>query len=273
MYIIPDPKRAENVADWVELYVAYNTEELSKSALSTYIAESSGADPSDDFVDDVWAELEMRESLYGNPPPFKIQGGVVIPNIDWHSCPEYMACLIFSLEGNSYEPLKSGTLFERIIREAINNYFGGQSLVTGFPALMPVSELANKLCEKHQGDPPWYSKDNKLDVISWKPFQDSRSSQAILLIQCAAGHDWTRKHPANVRKWSSYIVFSCQPIHGFAIPVLISDRERWHDTSMDLGLLIDRARIYRNIIVDGMSSELKGDLSSWCSARLVDMMS
>lgn len=275
MYSIPDPGSTENISDWAEFYLASQKDELSRADLSSFIEGSSGSETPDDFINSVWLELETRENLYGEKPPYCVQRGLVQPNIDWEEYPEYMACLIFALEGNPVEPQKSGVLFERITSEAIGRFLGGESIAVGFPQNMAVVDIATALGEKYCSDPPWYRKDRKLDVVAWKPFGDQRASQVIILIQCAAGHNWTQKKTEmNVYAWCKYVHFACEPIKGFAIPVIISDKERLEDDSADAGIIIDRTRIYRNMVEGSLKdSSLRDDLRKWCSVRLKDMES
>lgn len=274
MYSIPDPGSTENVSDWAEFYLASQKEELSRAELSSFIEGSSGSEPPEGFIDSVWLELETREALYGEEAPYRVQRGLLEPKIDWEECPEYMTCLIFALEGNPIEPLKSGVLFERITNEAVRSFLRGESITVGFPKSMEVMNIATALGEKYASDPPWYRQDRDLDVVAWKPFGDQRASQVIILIQSAAGHNWTEKKPVSLDAWCKYVHFACKPIKGFAIPVIISDKVKLEDVSTDLGLIIDRARIYRNMIKSALKdSSLREDLKEWCTDRLEAMES
>jgi len=274
VYMISDPSSIDNVADWAEFYAASTQEELSKSQLYSSVEEASGSEPTDEFIDSIWLELEQREHLYGDNPPYHVQRGLVVPAISWEEYPEYMACLIFTLEGNQVDSLRSGTLFERITSEATRSFLGGESLAVGFPATMAVKDMASALGEKYVTDPPWYAKDRKLDVVTWKPFGDQRMSQVIVLIQCAAGFNWpSKKTELCLNAWCKYIHFACPPIRGFAIPIIISDPVKLEDHSNDAGLIIDRARIYRNMINASLrDTALRQDLKTWCTNRLVDIL-
>lgn len=274
MYDIPDPNRIETVADWAEFYVMLNQSELSRSALESYLEASSGSEPSDEFIDSVWMELEIRERLYGVHPPLRVQPGLIQPSFEWKDRPDYMTCLIFALEGNPVDSLKSGVLFERIINEAIRNFLAGQSVPVGFPNTCRAEDIAAALNEPFVYEPPEYRQDRNLDVVAWKPFGDDRANQVVVLIQCAAGHNWSSKMTElSLNAWCKYIHFACTPIRGFAIPILITDKIKWEEDSSDAGLILDRARIYRNIDVALAPGELKNDLENWCTGRLAEMTS
>jgi hypothetical protein len=272
--MISEPNSIDNVADWAEFYVAFTQDELSKSKLNSSVEEASGSEPTDEFIDNVWLELEQRERFYGDNPPYHVQSGLIVPAVNWKDYPEYMTCLIFALEGNPVDPLRSGTLFERITNEAMRSFLGGESLAVGFPATMAVEDIAKALGEKYVSDPPWWRRDRDLDVLTWKPFGDQRISQVIVLIQCAAGGNWPKKKKdVCLDAWCKFIHFACRPMKGFAIPVIISDPVKLDEHSTDAGLIVDRARIYRNMIGASLrDAALRQDLKIWCEGRLVDML-
>ncbi len=259
-----------DVADWVELFIAYFQVELSKSRLSSHIEESTGNEPDETFVDSIWQELEFRENLYGDQPPFRVDSRTVKSEIDWNNRPEYMACLIFSLVGNPTNSLRSGTLFERMTSEAMRNFLQGESIACGSSAAARVNEICRRTNEKFNCMPPRRRKDRNLDVVAWKSFGDSRASQLIILMQCKSGHDWKDKlKELNLTAWCRYIHFACPPIKGFSIPVIISNPEDLEEISVDAGLIMDRVRIYRNFVSSSPADNtLRGDLVKWCDRRL-----
>ena len=270
MYSIPDTSIVKAIADWVELHITYTNSEISKSELQSYIEASSGSEPCPEDIDNVWLELETRERLYGTNPPYMVQGNIVTPNISWKKRPDYMACLIFALEGNPFEPAKSGKLFEHITNIAVKNFLEGESMTVGSPRAVKVERIARILNERYASDPPGWRQDRKLDVVAWKPFNDGRCSQIIMLIQCKAGHDWHEKlGELSEFAWCRYINFASKPTKGFSIPVIISDRDKLEDDSADAGVIIDRARIYRNITDSSLTKErLRTKLERWCTGSM-----
>ncbi len=132
-----------------------------------------------------------------------------------------------------------------------------------------MKELAIELNEKFVSEIPPSRNDRDLDIVAWKPFGDNRSSQIIILIQCAAGHNWPKKRKdLNLKAWMTYIHFSCTPIRGFSLPIILSDSRDLHEKSMDAGLILDRSRIYRNSITGNPSDGLREELKTWCLSRL-----
>jgi len=272
-FSIPDPSSKDNIADWVEIFVAFSNGEFSKSELSSYIEESSGSEPDEFLVDSVWQELVFREILYGDKTPFKVDGRTVKSAINWNDHPEYMTCLIFSLVGNSEDSAKSGKLFERITGEAMKNFLHGSAAVFGHPRNIRLEDMCGTMKEKFNCYPPSYRKDRGLDVFAWKPFGDSRASQIVILMQCAAGHNWkTKLTELSIDAWKRYIHFASPPIKGFSIPCIISDASSLEEASFDGGIIIDRVRLYRNIASSqGVNQNLKRELLTWCKRRLKEI--
>jgi len=277
-YDIPSPNDINNVADWAEFYIAYIEESLSKAALSSAIEQSRGFEPPEDFIISVWNELETRNKRYGSNCPFRIDSLTIEPTINWKEIPDYMLCLIFSLEGNpntnAVSAAYSGKLFERICQIAIKNYIQGNCIVYGHPHEQDVSKIANDLLkEKFNQLPPSYRKDRNLDLFAWKSFDDDRASQIIMLIQCAAGHNWkTKLTELSLRAWELYIHYAAIPIKGFTIPRVISSNDDLLEHSRDAGVIFDRTRLFRNIESSQRNVEFVEELNIWCDLRLLEIL-
>ena len=279
-YGIHTPNDESTVADWVELYVAVSDEPASKDMISSSIEGSSMAEPTEEFISGVVDELRERQSLYGSSAPFEVRDSVVYPTLSWTSYPEYMACLIFALEGNPNSDVLSsaeaGKLFERLCLEPIENYFGGSALLYGFPTTVELDAVVRKtMGERFIHHPPSNRKDRNLDMIVWKPFDDERSSQLIALIQCAAGNNWKLKlKELNLDAWCKYVHWAARPLKGFAIPTVIASEDDMHEHSTDAGILFDRARLYRHGYKPGKTAKdatIRAELVDWCTARLTGM--
>lgn len=270
---IPNPTSVNEVADWVEFYIAFLGKEISKSELKSHVELSSSSDAPEEFIDSVWLEMERRAPLYGDEPPFEVQERLIISKINWEDIPEYVACLIFSIWGNSYRPKASGKLFERITNEAIKNFLRGESAIYGHPRGEKLQNIAGRLVERFVKEPPRRFKDRGLDVIAWKPFSDKRPSQIIILLQCAAGENWRSKTTSLcLFPWLQYMEWAFEPMRGFSVPRIISDRD-FHDVSAEGGLLLDRPRIYRNMASSTIEGNLRDKLKLWCKERLRNMNS
>lgn len=272
--IIGNADSISYVADWVEFFVCVSeNRRLSKSELASFIEESSGNEPTNSFLDDVWNELERRLILYGKNPPYDFDYREITSRMEWKNFPEYLTCIILSIDGNSIETVKTGKLFERLSCKAVKEYFKGEAFIYGFPNKQGLKDICNQMNETFNMIPSSYFKDRGVDIICWKPFGDHRKSQLAAIFQCAAGHNWTGKLlsvPLNA--WRQYILWSDTfPLKGFTTPIIVEDKY-FFDTVTDAGLMFDRPRLYRNTqhITDS-DTTLRTDLISWCESRIANL--
>jgi len=268
--LIDNPSSKNDVANWVEFFICATKNNLSKAELSSFLESSSGSEPDNTFIDDVWQELASREFLYGENPPFQVDLREIICTLNWEEIPEYLVCVILSIDGNAVDTSSTGKLFERLSCKAIKNYMGGNAIIYGFPQKQTLEEVAQILNETFILNPTSNFKDRGVDIISWKPFGDNRKSQIVGLFQCAAGYNWTKKLlgiPLNA--WRQYIHWSNSlPFVGFTTPVFISD-EAFHNAVTDAGLMLDRPRLFRNIQKSTDNDDiLKNELINWCTDKI-----
>ncbi len=268
---IDNPSSSHYVADWIEFHICVTGDSLSKAEVISFIESSSGSEPDSTFLDDIWCELERRLFLYGNNPPYVLKSREVLSVLDWHTMPEYLMCVILSIDGNAVAAAKTGKLFERLSCEAIKSYFGGEAIIYGFPKKQTVEEVSRQMNEKFCYNPPSNFKDRGVDIICWKPFGDNRKSQIAIIVQCAAGHNWNQKLLSiPLSAWRQYILWSdTLPIKGFTTPTIIEDAV-FHDVVADAGLMFDRPRLYRSFVQNRIAADtsLKLDLKEWCQNRL-----
>jgi len=278
MLLLPDPTSHDRVADWVELTAAVDDRPISRSAIARAVEASAGKAPEESFLSFVWGDLRSRYGLY-NPARFTIDDATVTPVNDPRSRAEYLTCLLLSLYGeHEAAPTK---LFERLTCEAVRRLLPARALVFGWPfpkgrgrrpgesTLLGrfIRDFAREAHERYVEQPSSRFRDRGVDVICWVPFPDGRSSQIVLLLQCAAGHNWADKHSVPLGAWIQYIHWACDPVIGFSVPCVIADGI-WHDTARDKGILLDRIRIV-NSVADGVSdTSLAAGLNAWANAQL-----
>ena len=277
MIEIPNPESVEEVADWVELMLVTDGNQLSRADVSSAIERTSGVEASEVFISGVWRELEYRISLYSSEF-FTLHERSVEPQPVAKGRSDYLLCLILSLFGVQGNTQLPGKLFERITREVVENYLDGEAVVFGWSfekiegdeetaIKQKVRQLAEDLFEKFYETPASRFKDRGLDIVGWAPHYDKRSSQVVLLLQCAAGHNWVDKLPVPLDAWCQYIHWASNPITAFAVPCVISQRD-WHDVSKDKGILFDRIRIM-NLLTGGIEDvELKEAVDDWIRSAL-----
>lgn len=263
---IPDPTNINAVADWAEFYLVTIRPILARATLKRFLEEMVGGETGYD-LDGVWQELERRQALYGAHPPFVIEGEHLTSKIKWGDRPDYMMCLLLSLLGNGKEAVKTGMLFEEVAEKIICRYLQAKSIPYGRtrPRLKVV---AGQLNEKFIEEPTGNFKDRGVDIIAWKPFQDGRPSQLVLLLQCAGGWNWrqkTRDIPYDA--WIRYIHWGSNPLKGFAMPGIFP-RNLFDDIAMEAGIILDRARFFQSYTAGDISKALRDRIAKWCRKKI-----
>lgn len=272
--LTPHTNSIDSLADWAEWYVASRGESLSKAKLASMLASMPTTADEED-IDSALLELARREQLYGPARPFGLEGDIISPVIRWQDRPEYMMCLIFSIEGvRKAKGKNDGTkLFERLSREAALAYLNGRAEVIGFPnasaLVKQIKDLATSTGER-LGDrvPKPKDKDKGVDVVAWKGYGDKRDNQIVLLLQCGAGFHFDTKKPISVVAWREFIRWSACPVQGIMVPVVISIDD-WLETRDDYNLIFDRVRIHLALHGREPSDpDLRAEIKTWCVSKL-----
>lgn len=272
MIELADNGSINRVADWLELYVICESEALSKSEIASR-ASTGGRDLAESEIDSVLCELEYRANLYGSFSPFEIKDNRIIPKLFWKECPAYTMCLIYSTLGVKDTTDGGPKLFERLSSEALKSYLNGESIVMGFPNELNLKEQVKELSLK-SNEPPGgreplpTDNDRGVDVIGWKPFEDMRNSQLVVLLQCAAGTHWRSKKPIPLKAWTEFIHWGLAPVPGIAIPQIAS-LSNWNNIVDEYSFVVDRARIARclhEFVFEDV--ELRDEITTWCESKL-----
>jgi hypothetical protein len=114
------------------------------------------------------------------------------------------------------------------------------------------------------------TKDDALDILTWRPFTDRRPGQVIILVQCAAGAYWEAKASelfGNLRVWQDYIDFAVTPVPAFAFPFVCLDSLQWKRLARQGGLLLDRLRISSLSSDKPLDQSLQKKLLDWCKKQ------
>lgn len=251
--------------EWLELNLLKNKKSLSKSKIISL------ADGIDEQVIDSWlSKLEWRAPLY-KKPLYKVENNKITPNYSWDEVPEYFLCLFYAFNGANDN--SGGTnLFERISGEALKNFINGEIFTLGFPVAMGFNDNldeVSKLCNEVRGlraDSNY--KDDGVDVVGYKSFNDDRGSNLYVLLQCAAGKHWTTKKPIIMNRWDRYILWYRENIIQSISTVDYVDKKKWEKNTSTFGMLLDRLRIYNFLYEKDVDTTLRKDVSIWCNDKI-----
>jgi hypothetical protein len=282
MLTLDNADDSERVADWVELELSLGEPSFSRAAVTSIVRDASGSEPAESFASDVWRHLRSRRARYLTPF-FEIAGDLAIRNENVvEGRLEYDVCLLFSLYGASNATGSEPKLFERMFAEAIARHIGGPAFVFGWPVLPDVQtaiaarvqQVCELLRERFAEAPAQRYKDRGVDIICWKPFMEPddasrRSSQVVILSQCAAGHDWRKKTTElPLGSWMQYIHWAADPMKAFAVPCVIGE-DLWHDIAREVeGLIFDRVRIINHLTQGVHDADLRGALETWHTEQI-----
>jgi hypothetical protein len=245
--------------EWLELNLLKNNRPISKSTILTILSDND-----EETVDSWISELDLRNSMLSSPY-YEIVGNVITPLISWQDCPEYYLCLHFAHYGASKDFV--GTkLFERISAIAIKNYIGGEVFTLGFPNAGNLNtfldDIALKCFEQRGRAANSDYKDDGVDVICYKNFNDSRSSNLYILLQCAAGVHWKTKKTIELDRWTQYIYWTRKNIITSLSTSEHVKKKQWEKSSTEYGILMDRTRI-NNWYLNRIDQDIRDDAIEW----------
>src|SRR5690606_26206988 len=86
-------------------------------------------------------------------------------------------------------------------------------------------------------------KDGGVDVVAWRPFNDSRSGFPIVLVQCTLQENVLAKgSDIDVRLWGSWLALDSDPVTAIAIPRTLRSGTVWDELALR-HLVLDRIRL------------------------------
>jgi hypothetical protein len=246
--------------EWIELNLLRKFTSISKSTILSILQDTADEDTVDSWI----SELELRNSML-TKPYYEFEGNTITPLLSWQDCPEYYLCLHFACYGASKDTV--GTrLFERISAIALKNFIGGEVYALGFPnegnLNTHLDEIALKCFETRGMQANSDYKDDGVDVICYKSFNDNKSSNLYVLLQCAAGIHWKTKKTIELDRWSQYIYWTRKNIITSISTAEHVKKSQWEKSATDFGIIMDRTRI-NNWYINAIDADIRNEAIDW----------
>ena len=291
------------LADYMELKCLQNSS-ASATDLASDLIRLEDNDYTDGVPEDeVWIhkldeaimEIERRRDACRNGYPFKVDcsGNFVY----YDSCVDQNKATIYKYmlfatrlrmdRNRIHADLDGSEVFEQLSAEVARAYLGCRSekFLFGAHSLRgSFGERVEELCQLLGEGEGFRSKpglardikDDKLDVVVWKPFADSLGGKLIAFGQCKTGtsyqDSWSELQPDTFcRQWllSPPVV---TPLRFFLVADVVSnDRVRFEYSSGYAGILFDRCRIVD--FGDHVCHEVMEMVQNWTigAARYMDL--
>jgi len=213
---------------------------------------------------EVITEIEERVRATSGAYPFELRHSRVLQARDeLKDYTAYIFCLLLSYFGWEQvrgAPINPRLLFENLSCVAAKQYFHGEVCQFGTSRddeISTFSDAVNQLCKRlgeGGGIRPTHTlhkKDDHVDLVVWRHFEDGRENKLVFFGQCASGENWKAKlnelQPDAF--WEHWMIESKRSPLGrsFFIPHRISDQdngEGWkYYASYARGILFDRCRV------------------------------
>lgn len=236
---------AQLAAHWIEASLLFTEDEsVSDSDITDILDEEllgkdSGSVDSWELMEQIRSELHRRQRQEGEEYPLLLQTRRIRRKGTWEESPaKSYFLLVDSQDLYGWKPeragikdyLGQGTCLELISRDALRALFpcwssvmvgfSGKSTATGKELIsMVAAELELDIdVERAAQSAPKRAKDNGLDVILYRRFDDDRTDFPIMLLQCASGANWKDKTGSPVpNEWRDYLDLPFNPTKGFAV--------------------------------------------------------
>ncbi|MEQ9299201.1 MAG: hypothetical protein RIF33_11575 [Cyclobacteriaceae bacterium] len=251
--------------EWMELNLLMKGTSLNKAQIQGL---ADGIEEQD--IDELLTDIDWRSGHY-KVPLYQVRNNKVTPLLSWQEVPEYFLCLYYSFHGASDD--SGGTaLFEKISASALKNYLDGDAISLGFPTKTSfnshLDNIARLCCEERNMLASSSYKDDGVDVVGYKSFDDGRSSNLYVLLQCAAGLHWTSKKPIPIERWTNYIVWFQKNIIQSISTVEYVKKRHWDKHASTYGMLLDRLRIYNCLYQSEVEQDLRNETLTWCRTKI-----
>lgn len=288
MLRLPDSFDPNVLTDWVEaslIATAVTGQRISETGILNEFARSDAPEAEENLAN-IRNRVSKRKAYLGASYPIHFSKRMFSLAKAHKSCLLYKFLLLASLN-QSYGDLKYSAgraakpaeMFEELTCLALKKYLGGVAIRMGAPRRSPVPSNFPKAvlyAAEQLGEEFRYGKmelqqsgDDGVDVIAWKPFGDNRSSQLVILAQCAIGTDWAKKRSElELKVWANHIRWDTGPLKAFSVPFAIDTGGTWAETAARGGVILDRTRLTSILASGDIQAAFRKKISKWCAERI-----
>ena len=287
-----DNVELDALSDWIEGSVLFDEEGLSDSDVVDALRDGeiySTQEMAWRAVTNAWRELKRRIGWLGAGSILTVDANRIKRHGVWTDSPAHAFCICLSFArwypdwarsfGADYT--LQGELFERLTIESLKLHFPDWEIhPTGWSRSHTdklnavVLSVAGRLGEPTGDVTRWTTEEANeagLDILCYRPFEDSRTCSPVFLLQCASGKHYEGKlHTPNLRIWCRIVQFTAEPKKAFSSPFALSDQEFTRVGNLVNGMLIERYRLLsagRNNIA-WVSADLTDRIIDWLAPRI-----
>lgn len=264
-----EPSNALKLADWLEILALLSADgnssrgDLEGALNLSSVLERGGRDAVERKCLETFAELESRAFDAATAYPFEIDGPTVNRKPETNEYAAYLFCLCLSYfkwdtKRNKEIDVNPWLLFEELSAIAASQFINGEVMSFGTSrkgtkkATRSFRDTVDTLCRNlgegigFRAQDTLDTKDDNVDLVAWRNFNDKKTSKLILFGQCAAGDGWLKKlselQPREFfEQWM--IDGKVSPlIRSFYIPHRI-ESGHWERRARKTGILFDRCRV------------------------------
>lgn len=241
------------------------------------------------MTETIWEELRCRMHALKPGYPLEVdRDRLVLPHTSWRDVPAFTMLLLVDL-AQSYPPVTvdieaseadSGwaRLFEKVVEASERGLLGGPCCRFGWPVepgwpsgiderIEKLADLVDLRMENLKGKTDPQDKDRGLDVVGRLAIADSAVGTVVLLTQCAAGKNWTKKRgEPSLADWQDILQWNAKLARAVAVPWRLEGR--WDIRKVyryfDDAVILDRPRLICGNPDGFLDADTTDRIVEWC---------